>query len=130
LRQTYQDLKTLRKQHATLWQSYLEDLAEAIVLKRSPHLHNPSLKSTRESVTLQQLKSLIKREKTRRIFRKIGLTLRGASSSGLSRINIPDPSANGQHVGDPDDPKTWHGPWKSISSPDGIAQVATQMNVQ
>jgi hypothetical protein len=130
LRQTYQDLKTLCKQNTTLRQNYLEDLAEAIVLMRSPNLHNPSLKSTRESLTLQQLKSLIQREKTRRIFRKIGLTLRGTSSSGLSRIDIPDPSANGQHLGDPNDPKTWRGPWKSIYSPDGIAQVATQMNVQ
>jgi len=59
----YQNLKELQQQHQTLRDTYLKDLAEAIVLDRSPNLAEPTLEAVKVDRPEKQLKQLISREK-------------------------------------------------------------------
>jgi hypothetical protein len=127
-RNAYSSLKALQKKHYELWEWYLEDLAEAIVLERAPQLAETGLKHLLQDKSAKQLKQLISREKMRKMYRKISRALNKTKGTGLSRIDIPDPSAISDVTGDPNDPKTWKGPWKSITSPRGIAQEVCKMN--
>lgn len=38
-------------------------------------------------------------------------------------MDIPDPSAKEPGLGSPTDPKSWKGPWLSITDPEEIARV-------
>jgi hypothetical protein len=49
--------------------------------------------------------------------------------TGLSRIDVPDASAASDTMGDPNCPKTWKGPWKSITSPREITQEVCKVNL-
>jgi len=126
----YQSLKDLQKQHQELRDTYLEDLAEAIVLDRSPNLADPALEAVKLERSEKQLKQLISREKMRRMHRKIGRALGKLGGTGLSRIDIPDASAVTEGSGDPDNPKSWKGPWKSITNPVEIAREVCKVNAK
>ncbi len=128
--EAYQNLKTLQKSHQELRDTYLEDLAEAIVLDRSPNLADEALTPVRAEWSEKQLKQLISREKMRRMYRKIGRTLNKVAGKGLSRTDIPDAAAVTEGPGDPDDPKSWKGPWKSITNPTEIARAVCKVNAR
>ncbi len=119
-----------RKNHRQLRESYLEGLAEAIVLHQSPTLHRAEAIYIREEQKTKQLKNLIKREKYRRMYRKIGHTLAPNLSKGLNRVDIPDKNAKGENLGRHDDPKAWKGPWVSITRPEEIAKHVSDMNIK
>jgi hypothetical protein len=124
----YQNLKSLQAQHQELRESYLEGLAEAIVLDRAPQLDHDSLQHIKLDRKEKQLKQLIAREKVRRMYRKIGRVLGKTKGKGLSRIDIPDASAATETSGDPNSPKTWRGPWKSLTDPRVIAKEVCKIN--
>jgi hypothetical protein len=128
--EAYQNLKTLQKNHQELRDTYLEDLAEAIVLDRSPNLADEALTPIRAERSEKQLKQLISREKLCRMYRKIGRALNKLSGKGLSQMDIPDVSAVTEGSGDPDDPKTWKGPWKSVTNPTEIAREVCKVNAR
>jgi hypothetical protein len=44
---------------------------------------------------------------------------------GLTKVETPDRAATGRGLGNPDDPKSWKGPWKTITKPEEITQLAT-----
>ncbi len=58
----YSSLKALQKKHHELRESYLEDLAEAIVLERAPQLAETGLEHLHQDKSAKQLKQLISRE--------------------------------------------------------------------
>jgi hypothetical protein len=64
----------------------------------------------------------------RKMYRKIGGALNKLGGKGLSRIDVPDARAATEGSGDPDDPKHWKGPWKSVTNPVGIAQEVCKVN--
>jgi hypothetical protein len=130
LRNTYKQLNYLQSQHEQLRASFLEDLAEAIVLHQSPNLSFDSLSEIKKERILKQLKQLQFREKMRRLYKKISYTLQPPTQLGLSHKEMPDTSAINQRFGDPAHPKTWQGPWRTITGPTGIAQVVKLMNIQ
>jgi hypothetical protein len=68
------------------------------------------------------MKNLLKRERNKRMYRKIGSTLAPNLSLELNRVDIPDPNAKDPGLGSPNDPKNWKGPWISIKHPEKIAQ--------
>lgn len=81
--------------------------------------------------TAEQLKELIRWEKLQRLHKKIGCTLQDKQVKGLSRVDIPDKHA--QHArafGDPEDPKSWKGPWITITKPQEIAEVICEINAK
>lgn len=45
-------------------------------------------------------------------------------------MDIPDRVATGRGLGNPDDPKSWKGPWKTITKPEEITQLVTALNAQ
>jgi len=53
--------------------------------------------------------------------------LKKLASQGHSHIDIPDDTSPNPSHGDPTDPKTWQGPWKTLFKPDGIAQKVVEM---
>jgi len=126
----YQNLKELQQQHQTLRDTYLKDLAEAIVLDRSPNLAEPTLEAVKVDRPEKQLKQLISREKMRTMYRKIGRALNKFDGKGLSRIDVPDVSTTTEGSGDPDNPKSWKGPWKSLTNPVEIAREVCKVNAK
>jgi hypothetical protein len=77
-----------------------------------------------------QMKQMKKREKYRRMYIKIGSTLDPNVSLGLSRIDVPDTRATGHNLGTPDNPKTWKGPWVTLTNPEEIAKRVCEINTQ
>jgi hypothetical protein len=71
----YRHLKALQLKDTQLREEHLEALAEAIVLQKSPQLGVQSMATILEGKVEKQLKQLVFREKTRRMYRKIGRTL-------------------------------------------------------
>jgi len=124
----YQHLKSLQQQHQQLRDTYLEELAEAIILDRSPHLEDEKHAHILAEQRARQIKQIISREKMRRMFKKIGITLKKNYGGGLSRIDVPDASAASIVNGDPNNPKQWKGPWRSVTSPREIALEVCKIN--
>jgi hypothetical protein len=129
LKSAHKHLTLLQHQHKTLCASFLEDLAEAIVIHQSPNLSFDSLSKIKKERSLKQLKQLQFREKMRRLYKKIWFTLEPPTQLGLSQIDIPDNSVTNWRFGDPANPKTWSGPWRSITRQTDIAQVVKQVNI-
>jgi len=123
-------LRTYQKDHTNLRVSYLEELAEAIILHQSPNLSFNSMESIRCDRVEKEIWQLIKRETSRKTFRKISRLLSPTQNKGLSRINILDARATNPSFGNPKDPKTWQGPWTSITNPTEIAQIVTKIKSQ
>jgi hypothetical protein len=119
----YSQLKELQAKHTELREHFLEDLAEAIVLHRCPKLAKEGMESVKRDKAEKQLKQLISREKLRKMYRKLSKVLNKHRGKGLSQIDIPDAAASTEMTGDPNCPKTWKGPWKSVTNPTEIAKA-------
>lgn len=102
LHESTQSLRTLQKNHRNLRSSYLESLAEAVVLHRNPNLSQPFAEQRKSQCVEKELKQLKWRETMRKTYIKIGHILSPTSNKGLYRVDIPDPSH-----GNPNEPKTW-----------------------
>jgi hypothetical protein len=122
------DLKEFQRQHKLLWSTYLEDLAEAIVVSQAPHLNGDSMEQVRKERQRLQLQRLHKRETSRRLYRKIGKILKPHQNTGLSRVDVPDYNAESNTTGTPNDPKLWQGPWKTITNPMELASIIKEIN--
>jgi len=128
--QAYTHLKDLQARHTELRESFLEGLAEAIVLHRNPRLEDEGMEAVKKSKAEQQLKQLMSREKLRKMYRKISRILNKTKGKGLSSIDVPDARAASDTTGDPTNPNTWKGPWKSVTNPTEIAKVVCQVNAE
>jgi hypothetical protein len=90
MRSTYQSMITHRKQHKELRASHSEQLAEAIVLHRSPNLHHESAQHIREELKLEVLKQISTRENIRRSYPEPPST-HGLKSCGYPRRQCQGP---------------------------------------
>jgi hypothetical protein len=116
------------RRHTELRNTHLEDLAEAIVLDRSPGLVHESVAHIKDERVTTQIKQLLKREHMCRMFRKIKRILKPEVKQGLSCVDVPDPSSGNESHGDPSQPKTWSGPWRTLTRPNDIASVIKELN--
>jgi hypothetical protein len=131
LREALHAMRQAQKSHVELRQRYLTGLAEAIVLKRKPHLEGKENAVSRYHLTEEQVQRLIKRERKRQMYRNIGNVLQDskAKHGGIQRIDIPASSEIEPYPIGPD-PKTWTGPWKSVTEPILIARHICSANVR
>jgi hypothetical protein len=88
------------------------------------------MESIRRDRVEKEIKQLTKRETSRKTFRKIGRLLSPAQNKGLSRIDTLDARATNVSFGNPNDPKTWKGPWISVTNLSEIAQTVAEINSQ
>jgi len=126
LKCAYRKMTDCQKNSEQLRVTFLEELAEAIVLNNNSSLANADLCRER---TLHQLKQLQFREKMRRAYRQISHTLAPQVPLGLDRVDVPDGNVLNTQYGDPTKPKTWSGPWVSKTDPEEIAQVVRHLNI-
>jgi hypothetical protein len=128
LQGAYKNMTSHQNNHKQLRATYLESLAEAIILHRSPLLDRPEAESLKHESKLKQIKQLQKREQHRRMYMTLGNTLNPGETMELSRVDVPDERATGSNLGSPDDPKHWKGPWRSITNPEDIAKTVCEIN--
>jgi len=98
-------------------------------MDRSPDLEQPNLEGLKRSRINKQIKRLLYRERIRKMYGKLGRILQRRVGKGLSRIDVSDSSAASPTSGDPQNPKTWNGPWRAITSPTEIAQEVCKINL-
>jgi hypothetical protein len=99
-----QALKTYQRNSKQLRETYLETLAENIVLHRAPHLYSDNLSSVRKERTAATIKQLIAREQKRRTYWKLRKLLNPTESLGLHKIDKPDARASDPSFGNPNHP--------------------------
>jgi hypothetical protein len=100
------------------------------MLHHSPYLSDPEYAQIKRNRMLQQLRQLRQREYRRSMYRILGHTLSSNANPGLRRVDVPDDRARGPNLGNAQDPKTWKGPWLSITNPEEIAQWVKTINIQ
>jgi hypothetical protein len=132
LQSACQTRKDLQQNHLQLRRNYLVSLAQALVLKRAPYLEDdPKYEDRLTKQTAKEVKRLIQLEQKRKFYRMIGSQLsdRHANTDGLTRVDVPatpiDPSLSTLP-----DPKTWTGPWRSVTDPEEIAQYVSIINTR
>jgi hypothetical protein len=129
LQEAIANLKVDQKNHRELRDAYLSDLAEALVLNRHPGLAHASQEAKLNKKKAHQIRALRKREHHRRMHIKINLYLSDSTDNrnGLSIIDVPAGDIISPFPAGPD-PKTWEGPWTSITDPAQIAQYVCTEN--
>jgi hypothetical protein len=86
------------------------------------------MESIKRDKAEKQLQQLISRERIWRMYRILSKLLNKAEGKGLRQIDVPDATASNEETGDPNCPKTWKGPWKSVTNPTEIAKVVCKVN--
>jgi len=118
LREAHQQLKEFQKKHIELRETYLEALAAARVDHKG--LSGSSNPESRKKATEKEIKRILRNERCRRSHRTVRRYLRPRENGGLTKIDIPADSNA--------DPKTWNGPWLTITQPEDIAMKVCSAN--
>jgi hypothetical protein len=119
-----------QKKHRTLRETYLEQLATAIVLEKSPQLDDPHKETQLKRRIKEAINRIWKKERRQAMYSSIGKTLntREIHTAGISRVDIPAPSDSTSP--ETIDPKFWKGPWRSITDPEEICFYVCQANIK
>jgi hypothetical protein len=129
LQEAIANSKADQKNHKELRDTYLSKLAEALVLNKHPDLAHASQEAKLNKKKAHQIRALRRREHRRRMHMRVNQCLSDSTNNmnGLSRVDVPagdisSPFPTGT------DPKTWEGPWTSITDPALIAQYVCAEN--
>ena len=100
------------------------------MLDQAPSLAYDSAQHVKAERVANQIHQLISREKKRSLLQKLGRLLQTNGPKWLSKIDIPDTAARNPKFGNPTVPKTWKGPWQSVTHPTAIAEIACRINTE
>jgi len=130
IRQARTTLKEVQRKHIELREQHLEDLADAIILYRRPHLLEPGKEKEYDKKKQKEIKRIQRKESLTRLHRKIGYTLKhDAARGGLSIVDVPQSSHPEPFPIGPD-PKTWTGAWQTINDPTTITKHVCAANAR
>jgi hypothetical protein len=89
---------------------------------------DPRNTERREQRIAKEVKRLIRLEHKRYLYRLIGNSLaeKREHSYGLSRVDVPAPLLQNPPV--PVNPKSWSGPWVSVTDPKDIEKFVCTIN--
>jgi len=118
IRNAWQVLRAYQAKHVELRADHLASLAEARILKKRSSLINfpDRLQKTRE----KEIGRILQVKRSTRTHRRVQNCLRDDNRIGLSRVDVHASS-------DPIKPKTWEGPWGTITRKNLQLQYVQQM---
>lgn len=129
LRQARQILHDYQKQHLDLRANHLQSLADARLIAREPSLLDPEKTKKYEEKRAKESKRIIRKEANKQLHRKLGHILHpDHNNGGLSSVDIPFTSAPPYPIGP--HPKTWTGPWQTVTDPTTITQHVSATNAR
>ncbi len=121
LRSAKQVLREYQQQHIQLREEHLKSLAEARVVAKNTSLLLPQKVHNLEKRITRELHHIKKKESQRTMHSRIDRALHpGDMFRGLQSVDIPATENSDPFPIGPD-PKTWSGPWRTVSNPEEIA---------
>jgi hypothetical protein len=115
------NIKAIRADHIAQHQCNLSGLASPIIQQRYPNVSEECCPTAILDCIDKQFRCLQQREQRKWSYRK------ASNQTALARVDVP--SGDTRPFPDPD-PKTWSGPWTSISDPTEIAHHVGTANIQ
>lgn len=137
LRDAWTNLRQSQAQHQQLRQDYLTDLATAITRKKAPWIDEHHLTSAQADRIATALRNLQEGERRRQTYSRLRSAFaptlkKGPRSAGLYSLDVPDTERDCldlRDLGNPEDPASWRGPWRSVSDPAEISAYIAKQNI-
>ena len=130
LRASKRTLKEFQQRHIDLREEHLKSLSEARVLAQNPSLLLPRNHKQLEKQAIKEIQQIEKIEALRVVHSRINQALHPAQCiGGLPSIDIPSNEETRPYPIGPD-PKTWDGPWDTVTDPKKLAEQVCAANAR
>jgi hypothetical protein len=130
LRAAKHTLKAYQQNHISLHEEPLRNLAEARVLAQQPYLIHPQSLRTLEKRTSKEIHRIKHKEAQRTMHTRINRALHPSDwFKGLQSVDVPASITQTPYPEGPD-PKTWSGPWRTITDPEEMAAHVCAANIR
>jgi hypothetical protein len=128
LRKARKTLKAYQQKHLELRKEHLTSLAEALLIARDPDIMSKPTAMV-DKKRAKELHRIIRKKASKQLHQRIGYLLKPQQyNGGLNSIDVP--AASDKPYPEGSDPKSWTGPWKTVSQPEEIANYVIAANAR